>query len=137
MLKDKISIRKYQEIDFNEEYINNSLKKLNIVKDNITNIIKESKTLENQIKNNFQKINECFPVLLKEIESCISWFSKTISFNDKKINNIIRHESFINNIYAIFKNCNNSIKKIIENNILDRINELNTNLKKIIKDTFN
>ena len=137
MLKEKISIKHYQEIDFNEDYINNSLKKLNNVKTTIKNITNQSNKLEDEIKEYFNNINKCFPNLLKEIESCISWFSNTTSFNDKKNKNIKRHETFIENIYQKFQKCNNYIKKINENNSLDKINELNKNLKNIINDTYN
>ena len=136
MEKQKISIKDYQEIDFNKDYINNSLKELNILKGNINNIINESKKLEKQIKEYFNAINNCFPNLKTEIESCIYWFSDTTSFNDEKNENIIRHNNFRKNIFEEFQKCNKSIKKIKENNNFDRINELNQNLKKIIEDTY-
>ena len=131
MEKEKISIKDYQEIDFNKDYINNSLKELNILKGNINNIINESKKLEKQIKEYFNAINNCFPNLKTEIESCIYWFSDTTSFNDKKSKNVKIHKNFRENIYKKFKICNISIKKIKENINFDRFNKLNQNLNKI------
>ena len=53
MSKDKISIEKYQEIDFNEAYINSSLNQLNSIKTNSEEIIKKSNNLKEQIANLF------------------------------------------------------------------------------------
>ena len=137
MEKEKISIKDYQEIDFNKDYINNSLKELNILKVNIINIINESNNLERQMEKYFDAINSCFSSLKKEIESCIYWFSDTTSFNDKKSKNVKIHKNFRENIYKKFKICNISIKKIKENINFDRLNKLNQNLNKIIEDSQN
>ena len=84
MSKDKISIEKYQEIDFNEAYINSRINQLNNIKTNLEEIIKKSDNLKEQIATYFNSINTCFQKLLNEIESCMSWFKEKDTFNNQK-----------------------------------------------------
>ena len=137
MSKDQISIKEYQEIDFNEDYINSSLNHLNNIKNNLEKVIKQSKQLEEKITEYFKKINYCFLNLKDEIESCISWFNEKDNFkSDKKDENIIRNNEYLNNIYKNFKECDTYIQTINKNNYIDKISELNKELQQIIKDIY-
>ena len=131
----KIPIKKYQEIDFNEDYIKHSKNQMIDIKNNIEKLLNEENTFKNQILDYFKNFENCFQELLSEIDSCKKWFEDTINF-ENKIENIIKNETFIKNISDKFKKCHNFTDKINQNEYIKNINELNQNLKKTIKETF-
>ena len=131
----KVPIKKYQEIDFNEDYIKHSKNQMIDIKNNIEKLLNEENTFKNQILDYFKNFEICFKELLSEINSCKKWLENAINF-ENKIENIIKNESFIKNISDKFKKCYNFADKINQNEHIKNINELNQNLKKTIKEIF-
>ena len=65
----KIPIKKYQEIDFNEDYIKHSKNQMIDIKNNIEKLLNEENTFKNQILDYFKNFENCFQELLSEIDS--------------------------------------------------------------------
>jgi hypothetical protein len=131
----KVSIKKYQEIDFNEDYIKHSKNQMHDIKNNIEKLLNEENAFKNQILDYFKNFENCFQELLSEIDSCTLWLENTINF-ENKIENFIKNETFIKNISDKFKKCHNFTDKINQNEYIKNINELNQNLVKTIKEIF-
>ena len=134
MSEDKISIKQYQEIDFNIDYIKNSKNQLTHMINHIKNIVKGVDNLERDLNYYLKSIKKCFTNLSDEIYSCLLWLNITKNFNDKKNENIIKHNDFIKNIHKSFQICNDFISKVNKNDYMSKINGLNLKLKNSIND---
>ena len=129
----KISLEKFDKIDFNTDYIKYSKKQMKDIKAHLEKLFSEYNTFKKQIFNYFTNFEACFPDLLKEVDSCITWLEYTRNFNDKKIQNINKNESFIKNISHKFEKCYNFINIINESDYISKLNKLNKKLLKSIK----
>ena len=129
-----ISIKEYQEIDFNIDYITNSKKQLEYIKTHINKTLKNVNKLEEKFNEYFKNIKNCFDGLSKEIYYCLKWLNDAKNFNINKNKNIEYHNNYINNIKNNIKKCNDLVKEIDNYDYIKEIKNLNLNLVKTIKD---
>ena len=133
MLKNKNSSKNHPEIDFNEEYKKYSIEQLGGIEDNLENIIENIKKFKKEINFFFNNFNECCTEFIKEIQTYIKWLKESVSnYNDKKNENIEIHNGFIKNFSENFKKCNGLFEKMDKENYMDKIYNLNNEIKKSI-----
>ena len=133
MLKNKNSSKNHPEIDFNEEYKKYSIEQLGGIEDNLENIIENIKKFKKEINFFFNNFNECCTEFIKEIQTYIKWLKESVSnYNDKKNENIEIHNGFIKNFSENFKKCNGLFEKMDNENYMDKIYNLNNEIKKSI-----
>ena len=133
MLKNKNSSKNHPEIDFNEEYKKYSIEQLGGIEDNLENIIENIKKFKKEINFFFNNFNECCTEFIKKIKTYIEWLKESVSnYNDKKNENIEIHNGFIKNFSENFKKCNGLFEKMDKENYMDKIYNLNNEIKKSI-----
>ena len=130
MSKDKNSSKDYQEINFNEENRKIISEQLNKIKNNVEKIIKGINNFKSEINNLFDSINKCCKEYIKEFENY-----RSILQNLKNDIETKKHYTcFINNFHKNFENCNNLYNKLDDENYMNKIYDLNYEIKNTIKD---
>ena len=107
--------------EFSEDNIN-ELKDLKISLENIIKKFNKFKEETNEYINNFEK---SFPILLKQVDSYISWLINISNLNGEKDEKVKKNLDFCNNIHDKFIKCNELKNLIYENDYLKTYKELN------------